>query len=273
MNESPIAATQNVEPTRPIFITSPAPHRPHFVDDDTPIRAGSWHNTRYHTNGYMTESRLLALLRNNAFGIKERVGAHTTRNIRDYQVTPSLLEAFCRAETLNLEKWTAPKTRSHRPGFKLTGAALKMHQNRLEREAREGKSAPTDGKEASSPQLAGGEQKAQKTRNRMPGSPSLEANQVEQIRRATAAVPKGKREARLKLYGELGTQLGRHAKVISDCAEGRTYRHLPLTESYATGQAKKRGRKSKAESQPTATQAATQPANQTGTQAANQPTQ
>jgi hypothetical protein len=248
--------------TRPFFATQ---GRPLLADDDTPIRLRDWHNTRYHTHGYMTQSRLRALIRHNAFNIKERVGTHTTRNINDYQVTPSWLEAYCKAETLNLEQWTIPTTQAHgRAKRPLTGAAKTTHERRLERERLEREHqrlAPHDGKE---------QQQAKKSSRgeRTPGSPSLEENQVEQIRKAAATVPKANRDARWKLYNELGTQLSRHAKVIADCAEGRTYRHLPLTESYATVAAKRRGRKSKAEAQ----QAANQATQAAATQAANQPT-
>jgi hypothetical protein len=101
----------------------------------------------------------------------------------------------------------------------------------------------------------GQKQQAKRTLHRgnlNPGQPSLTDPQVEEIRRAAAQTPP---EGRLKLYAELAAKFGRHTKVIEECAQGKTYKRLPLTATYTASQAQapkqagKRGKKSQTEGQ------------------------
>lgn len=67
------------------------------------------------------------------------------------------------------------------------------------------------------------------TGNPSPGNPSLEDDQVMEIRQQAAKTPEADR---LRLYGSLAAKFGRHEKVIEQCAEGKTYKRLPLTQTY-----------------------------------------
>jgi hypothetical protein len=227
---------------RSVFATQ---GRPLLANDDTPIRLRDWHNTRYHTNGYMTKARLRALLKENAFNIKERVGAHTTRNLNDYQVIPSLLEAYCRAETPNLETWTAPTAHAHGKAKRpLAGAAKINHERRLERERAEREErrlSPTDGKEKATeteehhPAVSGGRQAGAPSESLEAKKPArqhqLSDAQVRNLRKRYAAASSTEaREAEIKRQAK---RLHFTEKAVKEAATGRTHRHIPMPPTQA----------------------------------------
>jgi hypothetical protein len=201
----------------------------------------------------MIQSRLFQLLKANAFGIQERVGSNSSKKLSDYQVIPSLLEAYCRDETPNLKKWTAPAHgKSKRP---LHGAAALTHQRRMEREAQEREKAvragaPTDSKtQAPSPPSQTQESQpspvpeAKQQRRR-----ALTESQVRQLRKRYVAASESEREEVIRQSAKRYHFTG---KAIRDAATGRTYKFLPMPGAQTqpgttTTQPKRPGRKSKA---------------------------
>jgi hypothetical protein len=149
-------------------------------------------------------------------------------------------------DPLRLDAWM----HKHSEGTPLTRGTAKRRRGKDTKE--EKRLAPTDGKGQQAKQQPTPQQAKKPRRGNLePGKPSLEPDQVADIRRQAAGTPP---EGRVKLYADLAAKYSRHTKVIAECATGKTYKHLPLTETYAASEAApqkagKRGRKSKGEGQ------------------------
>jgi hypothetical protein len=185
-----------------------------------PIQLSQWDNygftiPRSTIAGWIAKSRVNGIMREGA----------VLRFGQRYYVDPQRLDAWMHGHSEGT-RLTRPKRR--RDEDKEKGGETRTARPKQQK-------ATTDGEG----------QKAKRTLHRgnlNPGKPSLSDDQVKEIRQRAAQTPE---ENRLKLYAELAAKFGGHQKVVQECAEGRTYKRLPLTSTYK--QAGKR--KSKTESQ------------------------
>jgi hypothetical protein len=230
------AQTQTTEPTPPSSLEGDIELNDyiHIIDGKPHIRAGDWDKTKWHTSGYLLQSRLLQLLRHNALGIKGQIGTGTSRDMRDYQVDPERMRTFCNTNTKKLTEWK-PKTNA-------AARERRLASERAERERRtQGATGGKGGQTGTSP----AEAKQPTARRRQ-----MTEAQVHEIRRQTAAASSPEQQD--VVFAQLAKRYGFTPKAVKEAGTGRTYRNLPMPETKETqgtgtqgAQPKRSGRKTK----------------------------